>query len=46
MYDAPNLIIAPHIGSATRAAREKMADLAVDNLLAALDGQPMPHPVN
>jgi len=46
LYDAPNIIIAPHIGSATRAAREKMADLAVDNLLAALDGKPMPNPVN
>jgi glyoxylate reductase len=46
LYDAPNIIIAPHIGSATRAAREKMADLAVDNLLAALDGRRMPHPVN
>jgi glyoxylate reductase len=43
---APNLIVTPHIGSATRAARERMADLAVDNLLAALDGRPMPHQVN
>jgi glyoxylate reductase len=43
---APNLIIVPHIGSATRAARERMADLAVDNLLAGLDGRPMPHRVN
>ena len=42
---APNLIVAPHIGSATRVARERMADLAVDNLLAALDGRPMPHQV-
>jgi glyoxylate reductase len=43
---APNLIITPHIGSATRAARERMADLAVDNLLAGLDGKQMPHQVN
>ena len=42
---APNLIVVPHIGSATRAARERMADLAVDNLLAGLAGEPMPHPV-
>lgn len=41
---APNILVVPHIGSATRAARERMADLAVDNLLAALDGEPMPHP--
>jgi glyoxylate reductase len=46
LLQAPNLIVAPHIGSATRAARERMADLAVDNLLAALSGERMPHPVN
>jgi glyoxylate reductase len=44
LLSAPNLIVTPHIGSATRAAREQMADMAVDNLLAALDGRPMPHP--
>jgi glyoxylate reductase len=43
---APNLIVTPHIGSATRAARGRMAELAVDNLLAALAGGPMPHQVN
>jgi glyoxylate reductase len=41
---APNLIVTPHIGSATRQAREQMAELAVDNLLAALAGRPMPNP--
>jgi glyoxylate reductase len=46
LYEAPNLIIAPHIGSATRVARERMTDLAVENLLAALDGRPMPNAVN
>ncbi len=40
---APNLIVLPHVGSATRATREAMADLAADNLLAALRGEPMPH---
>lgn len=44
LLDAPNLLVLPHIGSATHRARERMADLAVDNLLAALDGRPMPHP--
>ncbi len=43
---APNLLVVPHIGSATHTARERMAQLAVDNLLAALDGRPMPNPVN
>jgi glyoxylate reductase len=45
LLSAPNLVVAPHIGSATRATRSRMADLAVDNLLAALDGRPMPHQV-
>ncbi|MCW2968670.1 MAG: Glyoxylate reductase, partial [Solirubrobacteraceae bacterium] len=44
LLGAPNLLVLPHIGSATHAARGRMADRAVDNLLAALDGRPMPHP--
>lgn len=43
---APNLLVVPHIGSATRTARERMADMAVDNLLAGLAGEPMPFPVS
>jgi glyoxylate reductase len=45
LLGAPNLIVVPHIGSATHAAREQMTQLAVANLLAALGGDPMPHPV-
>jgi glyoxylate reductase len=45
LLGAPNLIVVPHIGSATRQAREQMAELAVENLLAGLDGRPMPHQV-
>ncbi len=36
LLEAPNLLVVPHIGSATHRTRERMADLAVDNLLAAL----------
>ena len=43
VYSAPNLIVAPHIGSATRSARARMTELSVENLLAALAGRPMPH---
>jgi glyoxylate reductase len=43
LLDAPNLLVLPHIGSATHTARERMADLAVDNLLAGLAGKPLPH---
>jgi glyoxylate reductase len=45
LLDAPNLLVTPHIGSATRTARERMTELAVDNLLAALADRPMPHGV-
>jgi glyoxylate reductase len=45
LLGAPNLIVAPHIGSATRAARAQMTELAVENLMAGLDGRPMPHQV-
>jgi glyoxylate reductase len=39
---APNLVVLPHIGSATHATRAARAGLAADNLLAALAGEPMP----
>jgi glyoxylate reductase len=41
---APNILVVPHIASATKTARAAMADRAVDNLLAALAGRPMPYP--
>jgi glyoxylate reductase len=46
LLDAPNLLVVPHIGSATVRTRQRMADMAADNLLAALSGRPMPHPVS
>jgi glyoxylate reductase len=45
LLKAPNLIVVPHIGSATKLTRERMADLAVENLMAGLDGRPLPHQV-
>ena len=42
----PNVVVAPHIGSATTLVRARMADLAVDNAIAALAGQAMPFCVN
>jgi glyoxylate reductase len=40
---APNLVLTPHIGSASIATRTRMADLAVENLLAGLEGRPLRH---
>ncbi|MGA2240180.1 MAG: D-glycerate dehydrogenase [Candidatus Bathyarchaeia archaeon] len=41
-----NILIVPHIASASVATRTKMALMAVDNLLAALKGERPPHIVN
>lgn len=46
LLGAPNLVVVPHIASATHETRGAMADIAVDNLLAALAGERMPHCAN
>lgn len=42
----PNVVVLPHIGSASMATRGKMADIAVANLRAGLAGEPLPHSVS
>jgi glyoxylate reductase len=37
-----NVIITPHLGSATEQTRHRMAELSVENLLAGLAGRPLP----
>jgi glyoxylate reductase len=44
ILNASHVLVVPHIGSATTAARERMTAMAVDNLLAGLAGEPLPHP--
>jgi glyoxylate reductase len=41
-----NVVVSPHVGSATYETRARMTDLAVDNLLAFFAGQRPPAPVN
>ncbi len=41
-----NIIIVPHIASATITSRTKMAMMAADNLIAGVNGEPLPFPVN
>ena len=41
-----NLIITPHIGSASHATRKKMAQMAIANVIAGLKGERLPHCVN
>lgn len=41
-----NVVLLPHIGSASVETRTKMAVLAAQNLVAGLRGDPLPNPVN
>ncbi|MEA2444673.1 MAG: glyoxylate reductase [Thermoleophilales bacterium] len=45
LLSAPGVTVVPHIGSASERTRAAMAEMAVDNLLAALSGESMPYPV-
>jgi glyoxylate reductase len=40
-----NVVLVPHLGSATRETRTAMADLAVRNVIAVLSGEPPLSPV-
>ncbi|MGR3492677.1 MAG: NAD(P)-dependent oxidoreductase, partial [Shimia sp.] len=42
LKDMPNVVLTPHIGSATHETRAAMGALVVDNLIAHLDEQPIP----
>ncbi|MFA6036272.1 MAG: D-glycerate dehydrogenase [Candidatus Micrarchaeia archaeon] len=41
-----NVILMPHIGSASRETRDMMAVIAADNIIAVLQGKPAPNHVN
>ncbi|PWV74813.1 glyoxylate reductase [Prauserella marina] len=42
----PNTTLLPHVGSATRSVRARMAELCADNAVAMAVGEPPRHPVN
>ncbi len=42
LLELPNVVVTPHIGSASFATRRRMAMLAVENAIAACKGEPMP----
>jgi glyoxylate reductase len=41
-----NVVLTPHLGSATPEVREEMAKMVVDNILAFLEGRKLPNCVN
>lgn len=41
----PNVIVVPHIGSASQRTRDKMATMAAENLIAGVNGRPLPNAV-
>ena len=45
LLDLDNCLIVPHIASATRATRGRMAEMAAANLIAGIRGEPLPTPV-
>lgn len=46
LAELPNAVILPHLGSATEETRTRMGLVAVENILAALDGRTPPNGVN
>jgi glyoxylate reductase len=46
LVELPNVVLLPHVGSATLETRRRMAELAVDNLLIGLTGQVPPNCIN
>jgi gluconate 2-dehydrogenase len=46
LLTVPNIVLTPHIASATVATRRAMAELAADNLIAALTGGTVKSPLN
>jgi glyoxylate reductase len=45
LFELPNVVLTPHLGSATQEAREAMTRVLVDNLQAAAEGKALPNPV-
>ena len=46
LVQLPNCVVVPHIASASRVTRDRMAEMAAANLLAGLRGERLPTPVN
>ena len=45
LFGLDNVVLLPHVASATHETRQAMADLVLDNLRAHFDGAPLPTPI-
>ena len=45
LWDLPNVVLTPHIGSSTIETRAAMTRVVVDNVLAFVRGEPLPNPI-
>ena len=45
LAELPNVVLAPHLGSATIATRDRMAEIAARNVVAALRGESVPNSI-
>lgn len=46
LADLPNVVLLPHLGSATTTTRRKMSQMVAENVIAVLRGDEPPNPVN
>jgi glyoxylate reductase len=46
LVSLPNCVVVPHIASASRVTRDRMAEMAAANLLAGVRGERLPTPIN
>ena len=46
LAELSNVVLLPHLGSATTATRQKMSQMVAENVIAVLSGREPPNPVN
>lgn len=46
LVELPNVVLLPHLGSATTTTRQKMSQMVAENVIAVLGGREPPNPVN
>lgn len=46
LAELPNVVLLPHLGSATRTTRQKMSQMTAENVIAALRGEEPPNALN